>query len=209
MAFPLLPWEVIERVISHSSDDFKTLRNFSLTCHDLRPRAFCFLVAYYVYFKGRDRIFDFCDFLRDNPHLKPFIRSVTMEFRDFSPCPLLSIVPNLSEIKFVGHWSDTISTILHQSILKFCKANATHIQTLHLSQLFFPTFLDFARLLLTFTNLNDLCCSGVIIEAERDQEHVDGMKRRLSDRLHLSAVSLPAYVSAEILAEVRNSHLQA
>ncbi len=45
---PLLPWEGIERVISHSCDSDRhpeAIRNFSLTCRELRLRSLCLLVA--------------------------------------------------------------------------------------------------------------------------------------------------------------------
>ena len=213
MPSPLLPWEVIERVIGHSGDDFKTLLNFSLTCRDLRPRALCLLVAD-VRFKRRDQIFDFCDFLRANPHLKPLVCSIAIRPCDFAPFPLLSILPNLSKLKFylplnTREQDRKAVTALNRSTVACCKPLGTNIQTLHLSQLYFPTFSDFARLLLTFANLTHLCCSGVAIGAKGNEAHVDVIKRRLSDRLRLSTVSLSVAVSAEISAEVRNSILQA
>ena len=80
MQSPLLPWEVIERVISHAhSDDdpeLETLFSFSLTCHQLRPRALCFMVAD-VGFKNRDQIFSFCNFLQAKPHLTHLVHSIT------------------------------------------------------------------------------------------------------------------------------------
>ena len=94
---PVLPWEVIERVVDQSCDDSGTLHNFSLTCRQLRPRALCFMVAS-ADFKNRDQIFGFCDFLQTRPHLKPLVLSITVNLVDFAPFPLLYILPSLSEI---------------------------------------------------------------------------------------------------------------
>ncbi len=194
---PLFPWEVIERVIGHSGDHPTTLRNFSLTCHDLRPRALCLLVAD-VRFEDRDQIFDFCDFLKANPHLKPLVRSVDVEPAHFAPVPLLSILPNLSTLKFtsrpprsIGRTAD--DTLLNQTILTCCRHLGTHIRTLHLSNLSFRTHLDFARVLLTFPHLTGLGCFRVValIGAKgNNEEHLILFKQRLFQRLHLLTVSL-------------------
>ena len=213
MPSPLLPWELIERVIGHSGGHRETLRRFSLTCHNLRPRALCLLVAD-VHFKSRDQIFDFCDFLQANPHLKTLVCSITVKPGDFAPFPLLSVLPNLSKLKFypppnTRQRDRKAATVLNRSTVACCRSLGTNIQTLHLSQLSFPTCLDFARLLLMFANLTHLCCSGVFLRAEKNQTHVDVVKRRISDRLHLSTVSFAAAVNAGISAEVQNSIFQA
>lgn len=101
MQSPLLPWEIIERVIGYSGDHPETLFSFSLTCRQLRPRALCFMVAS-ADFKNRDQIFDFCDFLQAKPHLKPLVLSITVILVDFAPFPLLHILPSLSKISFVS-----------------------------------------------------------------------------------------------------------
>ena len=213
MQSPLLPWEVIERVIGLSGDDFKTLHNFSLTCRDLRPRALCLLVAD-VHFEDRDQIFDFCDFLQANPHLKSFVCSITVKPGDFSPVPLLRILPNLSKLTFypppnIRQQDRKAVTVLNRSTVACCRTLGTNIQALHLYMTYFRTFLDFARLLLMFPNLTDFFCSGIVMEAQGNQTHVDVVKRRMSDRLHLSTVSFEAAVSAGISAEVRDSNSQA
>ncbi|KAM5540237.1 hypothetical protein V8D89_006056 [Ganoderma adspersum] len=201
MASPLLPWEVIERVIGHSGDHRQTLHNFSLTCRGLRPRALCLLVAD-VRFEDRDQIFDFCDFLQVNPHLKPLVRSIAVNPNDFAPFPLLHILPNLFTLKFTPiqvEFNDdddetpasTIVTVtVNWSIFACCKHLGTHVQALHLSKLSFPTYLDFARILLTFTYLTDLICSGVVIGTKGNQAHLDVLKPRLSKRLHLRTIGI-------------------
>ncbi|KAM5540189.1 hypothetical protein V8D89_006008 [Ganoderma adspersum] len=200
MGSPSLPWEVLERIIGHCGDPPKTLHNFSLTCRDLRPRALCLLVADVV-FKGRRPIFDFCDFLQANPHLRPFVRSIVVNPDDFSPFPLISILPNLSKVKFTRIQPAPPQirslTVLNQSSLTCCERFGIHIQTLHLSKISFPTYPDFARVLLTFTNLIDLVCSSVAIRAEGNRAPLDVLKRRLSERLHLRTIDIDYFGCSE------------
>lgn len=235
MQSPLLPWEVIERVISHShsGDDLEveTLSSFSLTCHQLRPHALCCMVAD-VGFKNRDQIFSFCDFLHAKPHLNPLVRSIVVNPVDFAPFPLLHILPNLSKIRLYSlfHSEDYYSVdssnegnssedrrvadghssqdrdasrcrrrrrrevlhpvVLNPSTLVCCQRFGTHIQALHLFVVSFSTYLDFARVLLAFANITHLTCEHTIIRAEGDSAPLEVIKRRLSERLRLLAVSL-------------------
>ncbi|KAI1781619.1 hypothetical protein LXA43DRAFT_908258 [Ganoderma leucocontextum] len=144
MEAPQLPWEVIERIIDHSGDHPKSLRSFSLTCRQLRPRSRCVLFTR-LDFKSRDCVFAFVDFLQDNPHLTPFVRSIVVRPSDFAPFPLLHILPNLSEIGFTSRECftarpDTVSALWHQSSLTCSQRFGTHIQTLHLFCLSFATY---------------------------------------------------------------------
>ena len=194
MQSPLLPWEVIERMIGHSGDHPELLHSFSLTCHNLRPRALCLLVANFS-FKSRVKIFDFCDFLRAKPHLKPLVSSVTADPRDFAPVPLFDVVPNLSEITLAASNSkeDPPRIILNRFSLTCFQRLGTHIHTLRLFHLSFPTYLEFARVFSAFTNIIHLACMDVIIEAEGGRGPLEVVKRRLSEKLRLTTliVSLP------------------
>ena len=188
MASPLFPWEVIERIIGHSGDHRKTLHNFSLTCRDLRPRALCLLVAD-VAFRNSCSMFDFCDFVKAKPHLKPLVRSVAVNANDFAPFPLLNVLPNLSNLKLADYRKDVSPTFVNRKSLTCCELFGTHIQTLHLSFLRFPTSLAFAHLLLAFSNINHLVCKGIDIRAEGSPAPLELIKRRLTERLHLLTVS--------------------
>ena len=196
MECPLLPWEVIERIINHSGDHPTTLHNFSLTCRSLRPRALCLLVAHVV-FKSRLSIFSFCDFIEAKPHLNPLVRSITVNPNDFAPFPCLYILPNLYELTFAPVNSNAakrfkmpLPTVVNQSSLTCCQRFGTHIQTLHLSKLFFSTYLEFGRVLLAFTNILHLVCSGVSIEGEGNQAPLEVIQRRMSEQLRLLTVSI-------------------
>ena len=191
---PLLPWELVEKIIGCSCDpgdcNYEVIRNFSLTCHQLRPRSLCFLVAN-ASLSSRDKVFDFCDFLQDKSYLKPFVRSIAIHPKDFAPVPLLRILPNLSEIKFVNTTGRQAPMVLNQSSLKCCQRLSTHIHTLSLSHLYFATSIQFLHVLSAFTGIVHLACSSVLIEEQGDQTPLDVANRRLSPRLRLLTVSLP------------------
>ena len=195
MPSPALPWEVIERIIGHSWHDYPTIRNFSLTCRELRPRSLCLLVAEAV-LHSRDKIFNFCDFLRAKPYLKPLVRSILVDPNNFAPVPLLRLLPNLSEIRFTfdNDNGDFIHTVLNQSVLTSCRLLSTRIQTLSLAYLSFAASLQFLQILSAFTNIVHLNCLDVLFDAEGDgpsPNHV--FTQRLSQRLRLLTVSIPAF----------------
>lgn len=135
-----------------------------------------------VRLRSRDQTFDFYDFLRAEPHLGPLVQSILVDPMDFAPVPLLRILPNLSEIGFT---SQKRIRALHQSNLTCFTLFGTHIHTLHLSHLFFDTYLQFARVLLAFTNLVHLICTEVGVEREENQGHLALLRQRLSKRLRL------------------------
>ena len=200
MSSPSLPWEVIERVIGHSAAGHpETVRGFSLTCRNLRPRSLCFMVDD-ADLQTRTQIFDFCDFLRAKPHLKPLVRSITLRLDDFAPSPLLRILPSLRRVVFDSgtRYTPLPSGAFNRPTLTCCEQFGVHVRTLYLSGFSFPTYLDFARVLLAFRNITHLICVDVIIEAEGDRAHLGPMKRRLSKRLGVSLKELD--VSSSLLS---------
>ena len=52
----MLPWEVIERVIEHASDDLELLRNFCLTCRQLHPYSFSLIIAKHIFLCSKERM---------------------------------------------------------------------------------------------------------------------------------------------------------
>ncbi|KAM5543198.1 hypothetical protein V8D89_003072 [Ganoderma adspersum] len=209
---PILPWEIIERIIGHSSHNPKSIRNFSHTCRELRPRSLCLLVANVTLY-SRNKIFDFCHFLQAKPHLTPFVRSLTVHPHDFAPVPLLRILPNLSKIEFnnsgilnrsIGRRNKVVQ-ILNQPTLTCCRLLSTRIQTLRLSGLVFGTYLQFLHLLSAFTSILHLECLNVSIFEEGDPVLLDVAKQRLSRRLRLLSVSLPA--SVEMVAMITKVYI--
>ncbi len=192
---PALPWEVIERVIGYSAHHPATLRSFSLTCQDLRPHSLCLMVAD-PELKNRDQIFDFCDFLQAKPHLKLFARSWPLNPNDFAPIPLLRLLPNLSVLTLFCPQAyqpavKSSSLIdLNRCSLTCCQLSGARIRTLHLSALHFATYQQFSRALLAFTNIAHLTCTDVLIEEEGNGAPLDVIKRRLSAKLRLRALTV-------------------
>ena len=211
---PRLPWEVIERVIGFSGDHFITLRNLSLLCRELRPRAFC-LMAAGVRLRSRDRNFEFCSFLRAKTHLQPLVRSIVVDPKDLAPIPLLRNLPNLSEIRFTSwkpiyidqsdyfsqyyqvHQSNITRFQLHQSSLTCFRQFGTNIRTLHLTRLSFDTHLPLVRLLLTFTNLAHLTCTEVKVKKKGNEGHLTLLKHRLSKQLQLKTLAVSDSIVCE------------
>ena len=192
-----MPWEVIEKVISHSYESRwpinpESILSFSLTCRDLRPRSLCFLVTNAI-LHTRDKAFDFCNFLEAKPHLKPFVQSVYVHPRDFVPVPLLQVLvlPNLSRIELVDFYVGEYLPSLNQSTLTCSRLLSARIQTLSLYRLLFKTSLQFFQLLSAFPRIVHLVCQDVFIDREDDPIAlpVEVAKQRLSKQLHLRTVS--------------------
>ncbi|TBU44970.1 hypothetical protein BD309DRAFT_957171 [Dichomitus squalens] len=188
-ASPHLAWELIERIISHSGDDRRTLYSFSLTCRQLRPRSLCILVAD-VDITERARVVAFRDFLEAYPYFCPFVRSIGADPTTFMPFPLLHILPNLTNTQ----WSTPskqpqVKLSLPQPLLTCYRRFGTNITSLSLSQLFFKTFQEFCRVLLAFTALKDLSCRS--LEIGRTATNGTALQQRLkSQRLELRTIDI-------------------
>ena len=193
-----LPWEVIERVIDHSASHTRTLRSFALTCSQLNPRS-TFTLYRHLEFKKRDQIFDVCDVLRAKPHLQQCVQSISVNIDEFSPHPLLCMLPHLSEIKIYESWFKVSShgSFLPSPILRSCHQFGQHIQSLFLRWITFRFLSDFAAILLSFPRIHTLSCYEV--RAKQDVTHqpegVDwerpwSITQRLSQRLHLRTLDV-------------------
>ncbi|KAM5543220.1 hypothetical protein V8D89_003094, partial [Ganoderma adspersum] len=171
----------------------KTISNFSLTCRELRPRSLCLLVAD-ITLHSRDKLFDFCDFLQTKTHLKPLVHSILVHPKDFAPVPLLYVLRNLPEIRFIESSSFDdyfMPAILNQSTLTSCRLFSTNIQSLSLSNLHFITPIQFLRVLSAFSSIEHLVCLNVFSGKEGELAPLDMAKRRLAPKLHLRTVSHP------------------
>ena len=202
MQSPRLPWEVIERVISHSRREPNSLRAFSLTCRELLPRSRCVMLEAGVRLKSRDHAFALADFLQDNPHLKRFIRSIIVQPDDLPPFPLLRILSGLSEITFdipsrivdsdMCTWlalaPPILSESLHPSTLKGFQLFGSHVRSLHLFRITFPTPLAFARLLLAFASISHLVCRDASFKTGGEEAPLAVAKQRLSEKLRLRSL---------------------
>ena len=187
-----LPWEVIERVIDHSARRPKTLRCLTLTCRQLLPRTRLVMFAR-VRLKNTDQVFDFIDFLYRNPHLSPVVRSVVFSPSSFGPS-LLHMLPNLSSIDYVSDGTSKIPALpMHHISLACFGRLGTHIRTLRLSKLSFPTTLAFAQLLLAIETTTYLICDGLQVEATGDEVRLNVLRGRLSNEVHLTAVTVSGH----------------
>ena len=188
-ASPRLPWELIERIIGHCGDDPELLRNFSLSCPQLRPRSLCLMVAD-VKLKKREQIFAFRDFLGTHPHLRQLVASIRTWPDTSAPFHILHILPNVTKITICG---DPIGrgSSLPPPVLASYRTSATRVQILHLSTITFPTLQEFCRVLQAFTGMRELCCSDVdASSATGSSSNLRLNKWRLSQRLLLTTLSV-------------------
>ena len=188
---PRVPIEVIERIISHAGDDPGTLHGFSLTCRTLRPRSFCLMLAYGVKFNSRNHVFDFCDFLKDHPHLPPLVHSIAVHPEDLAPFPLLRILPNLSQINFEPIIRER-PVIIPPSIQWSLQSHGTRIETLHFHGICFRTIGDFVRLLLAFTGLEDLSLDFIYLFGEVENISTPALLWRSEERLRKQLLGVKA-----------------
>ncbi len=145
--------------------------------------------------KSREHAFGFIDFLQDNPHLKPLVSSIIFSPTSFGPS-LLYILPNLSEIECLSPKPRSKSEKphplpdLHHSSLACFRRLGTHVRTLRLYHVRFPTSLAFARVILALTNLTYLVCADVVINKQGSQTSFDVVKRRLHEEMQLKILSV-------------------
>ena len=189
---PALPWEVIERVINHSADSIITLCNFTLTCRELRPRSTMVLLCR-IEFKTRNQIFSLCAVLQAKPYLQPFLRWVKIPVSEFSPVPLLRVLPNPLEIEFFdnrahpGGWHYPV-TLFHPAVTRHCRQFGRHIRTLSFKNLTFPSIWEFSDILLSFPGMKFLSCGHLSVKNESVPQ--EPVIQRLSKRLHVQILTV-------------------
>ncbi|TBU52828.1 hypothetical protein BD310DRAFT_831393, partial [Dichomitus squalens] len=96
---PALPWEVIERAVELCSGDKATLCALALTCSQLHPRSL-FVLFTIADLRSTKQLMAFYDAVQSQPHLQPVVQSLSFAWDDFSPFPLLSILPALHRVTF-------------------------------------------------------------------------------------------------------------
>ena len=188
----LLPWEVIERVIEHAIDDLDVLRSFCLTCRQLRPRSFSLILHRYVFLKGRARVSDFCDFLTENTELRSLIKTLKIRPAEFSPIPLVQMLPHLSTLLFTGSTRSPVK--LHRALLNCYHSFGKRIHTLSLKRLSFQTESDLFRLLLAFPTMTQVTCSEISIKPPtREGSAVNALRVKLSKQLRLETLHVRSH----------------
>ncbi|KAI1791026.1 WD40-repeat-containing domain protein [Ganoderma leucocontextum] len=205
MSLPL-PWKVIERVIEHSADSIVTLYSFTLTCSELRPRSTILLLRR-VEPKNREQLFALCAVLQARPHLQPCVRSIKIRPSEFSPIPLLRILPNLSEIEFADSFEfakseSTKYTTFHPYVLTYCRQFGEHIQTLSLENILFSSLYALSGILLSFPRIQSLSCAELYVKKD-GVLHQELIQRRRSARLGLKTLTIHGRVDDMVLVLLR------
>ncbi|TBU41269.1 hypothetical protein BD309DRAFT_898428, partial [Dichomitus squalens] len=160
-----LPWEVIEKVIDHSSEHTRALCNLALTCRQLHPRSSLVLFNH-VQLERRQQLFVFCDVLQAQPNFRSIVRSLTIRLEEFSPFPLLSILPDLRSITFFGYKNfprPRRFTSIHGSTLHCCRQFGRGLRSLTFRGVRFRHCTAFVRFITAFSGLQDLVCDDVQI----------------------------------------------
>ncbi|EJF58710.1 WD40 repeat-like protein [Dichomitus squalens LYAD-421 SS1] len=173
--FPALPWEVIERVIELCSSDKATLCAFALTCSQLHPRSLYVLFSN-VEIQSAKQLKTFYDAVQAQPRLQPLVRSLSFPCEDFSPFPLLSILPGLRHLTF-----DRMSSAIGDTI--------QHSQSTLLGRQF-QTQATLLRFLSAFPNVEILTCEELSIDPHAPlREALEKVLLRYPARRVLLAVS--------------------
>ncbi|TBU36415.1 hypothetical protein BD309DRAFT_822618, partial [Dichomitus squalens] len=116
--------ELIERIIRYCGDDQRTLWSFSITCHQLRPRSLCLMVAD-VTFRKRGDILAFRDLLRTHPHLCLLVQSLTTQLDTAAPLHFLHVLPNLSNITMCADGAEAKRCSISQPVLACYRTSMT------------------------------------------------------------------------------------
>ena len=194
----ILPWEVMERIIDHASNDIDLLRTFSLTCRQLRHRSFTLIVAQYIFLDSKERVSDFSDFIRERNQLQPLIQSLIISPADFRPFPLVNVLPRLSGLVFItrtckgfdGSWERS-SVELHSTVLTCYHSFGKRIRALSFNHLTFETPCDLFRLVLAFPKATQIACHDIVITSPgRNPAVMEVLKGKLSKQLQLRSLKV-------------------
>ncbi|TBU53842.1 hypothetical protein BD310DRAFT_829240 [Dichomitus squalens] len=171
---PALPWEVIERTIDHCFGDRASLRAFSLTCSQLRPRSL-FVLFINVDIQSAKQLKAFYDAVQAQPHLQPVVKSLSFPWDEASPSLLLSILPGLRQITF-----NKISFVitdhdrLSQSPLPSGDQRVTSLRSLFIQNASFPLQSTFLHFLSAFPNVENVTCERLSLHQDPLPEGVPG-----------------------------------
>ena len=187
-----LPLEVIEHVIDESADDPRTLQSCTLICRQLRPRSFSLILHRHVFLQSRDQVSDFCDFLTENTELRSLIKALTIFPDEFTPIPLVNMLPHLSTLLFTGSTRSPVK--LHRALLNCYHSFGKRIHTLSLKRLSFQTESDLFRLLLAFPTMTQVTCSEISIKPPtREGSAVNALRVKLSKQLRLETLHVRSH----------------
>ncbi|TBU53493.1 hypothetical protein BD310DRAFT_829937 [Dichomitus squalens] len=157
---PALPWEVIEKVIDCCSGDTTTLCAFALTCSQLHPRSL-FVLFTNVDLRSMRQLMAFYHAVQAQPRLQPVVQTLSFPRveEEFSPFPLLSILPGLHQLAFDTFFSLDIDNELPSQSTALCGWQfATSLRDLTIRSTGFRTRTVFLQFLSVFPNVENLTC---------------------------------------------------
>ncbi|TBU51035.1 hypothetical protein BD310DRAFT_835533 [Dichomitus squalens] len=182
---PALPWEVIERVIELCSSDKATLCAFALTCSQLHPRSLYVLFTN-VEIQSAKQLKTFYDTVQAQPRLQPLVRSLSFPCEDFSPFPLLSILPGLRHLTFDRISSAIGDTIQHSQSTLLGRQSVTSLRSLTIRCARFQTQATLLRFLSAFPNVEILTCEELSIDPHAPLSEGDVLLRYPARRVLLA-----------------------
>ena len=188
---PVLPIEILEEVVDQSRDNSTSLRQLSLTCSKLLPRARFHLFAA-IMIQTIQQLEYFPAFLDSRPWLLPLVQKITLFARvlpdnsernihllEVVPVHVLSRLPNL-RIWAMGRGISNVDKgprlSFNRSTLRCYRKYGGHIQCLQLSSLLLDDISDFIGLVSAFTMLDTLTCTNIKLRPAR--EHAYGSSCR-------------------------------
>ncbi len=111
MSFPsTFPPEIEDYIIDQVGYSPRTLRQCALTCSRWLPRS-RYNIFVDVQVATREQLFSLCSAIAEYPHLRPLVRSVTLEvirrpesahLIETIPVPLLTLLPHLTRWSLLG-----------------------------------------------------------------------------------------------------------
>ncbi|TBU38360.1 hypothetical protein BD309DRAFT_530806 [Dichomitus squalens] len=173
---PALPWEVIERAIDLCAGDKATLCAFALTCSQLHPRSL-FVLFTNVDIQSQEQLKRFYDAVQAQPQLQPVVQLLSFPWDDFSPFPLLSILPSLRHVAF-----DRISLANTRDRQLGGRPLAAGLRSLTIRGASFPTQSAFLKFISAFPNIENLTCELDLYLHEDTPMMQDLSSRRLQLR---------------------------
>ncbi len=186
---PRVPVEVCERVIGAVYDDryalvsaaSATLTSCALVCRAWRSPAQRVLF-HYVTLRDKDMLYSFRELLDASPELGPYVHALELRgylHVPYSPAVLFPTViggrlVNLVEVHLIEVWSEekdakphaegikNLPTLpIHRFLPSLFASCISHIRSLSLYAVIFPSFADFARILHALPDLRELDCQSV------------------------------------------------
>ncbi|RDX43232.1 hypothetical protein OH76DRAFT_1233763 [Lentinus brumalis] len=187
-AQPRLPIEVCERIIEAVYDEkyyavstsLATLSSCALVCRAWRPRAQRVLFEF-VPLRDKDALYRFAELLHASPELGTYVR--TLEFRGYLHVPYSPVVLFLTALRgrltnltglFILGFDDIEKAakplpegekeLPFLPIHRFFPSllmSISHIRRINITDVRFPSFGDFARVLSTLHNLKELHCDYI------------------------------------------------